>query len=88
LTLLFILSFAAHFVGSLKHFNQEQSMKHLPIETASQYVGNSKFWFESFQNWQSEFLSVFSIIVLSIFLREKGSPQSKPVDAPDSQTGE
>jgi hypothetical protein len=88
LTLLFILSFAAHFSGSLKHFNQEQSLKHLPLETAAQYAANSKFWFESFQNWQSEFLSVFAIIVLSIFLREKGSPQSKPVDAPDSETGE
>ena len=45
-----------------------------------EYVGSSKFWFESFQNWQSEFLSVGVLIVLSIFLRQKGSPQSKEVD--------
>jgi hypothetical protein len=63
-------------------------MKGLPTESASQYIANSKFWFESFQNWQSEFLSVLAIVVLSIFLRQKGSPQSKPVDAPHSQTGD
>ena len=45
-------------------------------------------WFESFQNWQSEFLSVFAIVILSVFLRQKGSPQSKPVDAPNEETGE
>jgi hypothetical protein len=52
-----------------------------------QYLSNSRLWFESFQNWQSEFLSVFSLVVLSIFLREQGSPQSKPVDASYSETG-
>ena len=88
LFLLFILSFFAHFYGSLKHYNQEQLLKGLPAEAAGQYIGNSKFWFESFQNWQSEFLSVFAIIILSIFLRQKGSPQSKPVDAPNYETGE
>jgi hypothetical protein len=87
LTIIFILSFLLHWYGSLKDFNEEQILKHLPTETAFQYISNSRMWFESFQNWQSEFLSVFSIVVLSIFLREKGSPQSKPVDAPDSETG-
>lgn len=86
--LLFLLSFVAHLYGSLKHYNQEQVLKHLPTETAGEYIWDSKFWFESFQNWQSEFLSVFSIVVLTIFLRHKGSAQSKPVDAPDSETGE
>jgi len=88
LTLLFLLSFLAHFAASHRDYNHEQVLKHLPTETAAQYLGNSKFWFESFQNWQSEFLSVLGIIVLSIFLRQKNSPQSKPVDAPNSQTGE
>jgi hypothetical protein len=53
----------------------------------NQYIGESGFWFESFQNWQSEFLSVASIVILSIWLRQKGSPESKPVDAPHSETG-
>lgn len=87
LTLLFILSFISHWYGSLKDYNEEQAFKSLPPETAIQYLSNSRFWFESFQNWQSEFLSVFAIVVLSIFLREKNSPQSKPVDAPHSETG-
>ncbi|MFN2438173.1 MAG: DUF6766 family protein [Chitinophagaceae bacterium] len=88
LFLLFILSFLVHWLGSVKDYNEEQMLKNLPQETAAQYLSNSRLWFESFQNWQSEFLSVFAIVVLSIFLRQKGSPQSKPVDAPDSETGE
>jgi len=87
LTLLFIVSFYAHLVGSLKDHNEEQALKGKPQETIGQYIGGSRFWFESFQNWQSEFLSVFAIVVLSIFLREKGSPQSKPVDASNKETG-
>jgi hypothetical protein len=51
------------------------------------YLGQANFWFETFQNWQSEFLSVASIVILTIFLRQKGSPESKPVDAPDLETG-
>jgi hypothetical protein len=88
LSLLFLLSFVLHWYGSLKDYNEEQSLKHQPLESATEYLGNSRFWFESFQNWESEFLSVFSVVVLSIFLREKGSPQSKPVDASNSETGE
>ena len=87
LTLLFLVSFVLHWYGSLKDFNEEALLKNEPTETAIQYLSNSRFWFESFQNWESEFLSVFAIVVLSIFLREKGSPQSKPVDASDSETG-
>ena len=88
LGLLFILSFVLHWYGSMKDYNEEQVLKGLPTESAMQYLGNSRLWFESFQNWESEFLSVFAIIILSIFLREKGSPQSKPVDAPYAETGE
>lgn len=81
LFLLFALSFMAHWYGSLKDYNEEQLLQGKPTETAMMYLGNSRFWFESFQNWQSEFLSVFAIVLLSVFLRQKGSPQSKPVDA-------
>ncbi len=68
--------------------NVENLAKGRPAETLMEYMSGSRFWFESMQNWQSEFLSVLSIVVLSIFLRQKGSPESKPVDAPDSETGE
>jgi hypothetical protein len=86
-TLLFIFSFLLHWYGSLKDYNEEQLLQGKATETAMQYLSNSRLWFESFQNWQSEFLSVFSLVVLSIFLREQGSPQSKPVDASYSETG-
>ena len=88
LLILFVLSFVLHFSGSLKNENEELALKGLPQQSISQYLFDSRFWFESFQNWQSEFLSVFAIVILSVFLRQKGSPQSKPVDAPDSETGE
>jgi hypothetical protein len=88
LSILFLFSFVVHWYGSLKDYNDQQLLKGKQTEQPISYLGNSRFWFESFQNWQSEFLSVFALIVLSIFLREKGSPQSKPVDAPHSQTGE
>lgn len=88
LFLLFIASFALHFYGSLKDENELLALQGRTLQTPSDYIFGSRFWFESFQNWQSEFLSVFAIIILSIFLRQKGSPQSKPVDAPHMETGE
>ncbi|CAA7392508.1 DUF6766 family protein [Chryseobacterium fistulae] len=80
--ILFLSCFVLHFYGSLKDFNKEQISKNLSPASAEQYITNSRFWFESFQNWQSEFLAVSSIVILSIWLREKGSPESKPVDMP------
>lgn len=88
LLILFIASFCLHFYGSFKDENTINILKGNPELSLVDYLEESRFWFESFQNWQSEFLSVFAIIVLSIFLRQKGSSQSKPVDAPHSQTGE
>jgi hypothetical protein len=88
LFLLFALSWFLHLYGSLKDENEQLILKGKAPETLSAYMGDSRFWFESFQNWQSEFLSVFAIVVLSIFLRQKGSPQSKPVDDSDAKTGE
>jgi hypothetical protein len=87
--LLFLLSFWLHAVGGVRVYNEEQA-EHggQLLSSAWQYISTSRFWFESFQNWQSEFLAIFSMVVLSIWLRQKGSPESKPVDAPHSQTGE
>ncbi len=85
---LFAASFALHAVGGAKVYNEEQA-EHGKTEKVStiEYIGTSRFWFESFQNWQSEFLSIGAMVVLSIFLRQKGSPESKPVDSPHSETG-
>jgi hypothetical protein len=86
--LLFIICFFLHAAGGAREYNQDQ-IEHGGAEHVStlQYIRTSRFWFESFQNWQSEFLAVGSMVVLSIWLRQRGSPESKPVDAPHSQTG-
>ena len=88
LLLLFAFSFILHFYGSYKDENEHLQKKDCRLKSAINYIADCRFWFESFQNWQSEFLSVFAIVALSIYLRQKGSPQSKPVDAPHSETGE
>jgi hypothetical protein len=85
--LLFLISFVFHFYGSWKNNNEIRLEENLPAQSYSEHFIGSTFWFESFQNWQSEFLSVLSIVVLSIWLREKGSPESKPVDAAYDETG-
>jgi hypothetical protein len=57
------------------------------IQTAWAYLTDAQFCFESFQNWQSEFLSTAVLVVLSIVLRHRGSPESKPVAASHAETG-
>jgi len=85
--LLFFLSFVLHACGSLKNYNEEQLLKGDPTLSMREFLVHSRFWYESFQNWQSEFIAVLSIVGLSIFLRQKGSPESKPVDSSFSETG-
>ena len=63
-------------------------LHHQPQPTFTDYIASSRFWFESFQNWQSEFLAIGSMVILSIFLRQRGSPESKPVAAAMWQTGD
>lgn len=88
LLLLYLGSFGMHAYGSLRDYNAEQLRMNKPVETIGEYLFSSRLWFESFQNWQSEFLSIFAIVVLSIYFRQQGSSQSKPVDAPNTETGE
>jgi hypothetical protein len=85
--LLFILSFVLHATLGLPDYNAERLAHGAPAATLVRYVESSRFWFESFQNWQSEFLSLAAMVVLSIFLRQRGSPESKPVAAPTWETG-
>ncbi|HEV2915527.1 MAG TPA: DUF6766 family protein [Pyrinomonadaceae bacterium] len=87
LFLLFLISFGLHAAGGARLYSHEQAQHGSPPVSTIQYLGTSRFWFESFQNWQSEFLSVGALVLLSIFLRQKGSPESKPVDSPHSETG-
>jgi hypothetical protein len=87
--LLFLVSFVLHAVGGVGEYNQDQAehgvRQHI---SAVEYMATSRFWFESLQNWQSEFLAVGSMVLLTIFLRQRGSAESKPVDSPHRQTGE
>ena len=87
LFLLFFISLLLHAHGGAKEYSKEQIEHGQSPVTTFEYMETSRFWFESFQNWQSEFLSIGLMVVLSIFLRQKGSPESKPVDAPHSETG-
>jgi hypothetical protein len=85
--LLFLVSFALHAVGSTAAHNREATEHGRPPATIAQHASSAAFWFESFQNWQSEFLALGAMATLSIFLRQRGSPESKPVDAPHAETG-
>ena len=85
--LLFIGSIVGHAVGGLAEHNSELADHGQATVSLWGYASSSQFWFESIQNWQSEFLAVFAIVVLSIFLRQRGSPESKPVAAPHRATG-
>ena len=87
LFLLFVISFILHASGGAREYNEQEIAHGGQAISVLQYVVTSKFWFESLQNWQSEFFSIAVLVVLSIFLRQKGSPESKPVDSPHSMTG-
>lgn len=84
---LFLASFSLHAAGGLSEENEMRAEHHLPAQSFTEFLSSAEFWFQSFQNWQSEFLAVLSIVVLSIFLRQDGSPESKEVTDPNSKTG-
>ena len=86
--LLFLGSFFLHAVGGAGEYNADQAEHGQPDRvTTVAYMQTSQFWFESLQNWQSEFLAVGSMVILTVFLRERGSKESKPVDMPHHETG-
>jgi len=87
LLLLFIVSFVMHWTFSAKQAAAEAVSHGEPPLSVGQYLWDAQLWFESFQNWQSEFLSTAVLVVLTIFLRQRESPESKPVAAPHRQTG-
>ena len=88
LGVLFLASFVMHWVHSARAA-AEDAVEHgeTPLSLIA-YLGDAQLWFESFQNWQSEFLSTAVLVVLSIFLRQREPPESKPVAAPHSKTGD
>jgi hypothetical protein len=84
---MFLVSFWLHLAGSTRRMNAEALQHGRPTRGMAETLADAQFWFESFQNWQSEFLSIAVLIVLGIYLRERGSPESKPVAAPHAMTG-
>jgi hypothetical protein len=84
---LFLASLLLHGVGGAAAYDAEQQAHGLPGVGFPGYLGTSQFWFESFQNWQSEFMVVTVMVLASVWLRQRGSSQSKPVAAPSSRTG-
>jgi hypothetical protein len=87
LLLLFLLSFALHVMSGAREASRQALLHGGEAVTSWSYLASAQLWFESLQNWQSEFFSIGMMVVLSIFLRERGSPESKPVDAPHAATG-
>lgn len=85
--LLFAVAFGAHAVGGARAYSDDQRAHGGAPVSVGEYLQTSRFWFESFQNWQSEFLAIAAMVLFSIHLRQRGSPESKPVDAPHSHTG-
>jgi hypothetical protein len=85
--LLFFASVVGHAIGGAKDYSDEQLAHGGQAVTTLQYLGTSQFWFESFQNWQSEFLAVAVLVWASVYLRQRGSAESKPVAKPHGATG-
>ena len=85
---LFLFCFSMHALHGWRKKVEDERMHGQRRPAFTEYLLGSQFWFESFQNWQSEFFGVATMGVLSIWLRQRGSPHSKPVAAPHRQTGE
>lgn len=88
LGLLFVISFCLHATTGVSQWRAEQIAHGSTPGGLTAYLSSAQFWFESLQNWQSEFFAVGALVVLTIFLRERDSPQSKPISAPHAQTGD
>jgi hypothetical protein len=88
MTTIWLASWAVQSIlGHVEHNEQQLDHQEAPVSWLA-YVGTGDFWNRTFQNWQSEFLAVGSMAVLSIYLRQRGSPESKPVGAAHDATGQ
>jgi hypothetical protein len=84
---IFLLSWLAQSVAGVAAYNEEQLGNLEDPVSWTQYLAEPDFWNRTLQNWQSELLAVASMAILAIYLRQRGSPQSKPVGAPHTATG-
>jgi hypothetical protein len=84
---IFVLSWLAQSITGSVAYSEEQMRDLQDPVTWTEYLQLPDFWSRTFQNWQSEFLAVAAMVILSIYLRERGSPESKPVGTPHTATG-
>ncbi|SOC46830.1 hypothetical protein SAMN05660748_0466 [Blastococcus aggregatus] len=84
---LFLLTWSASAVTGWVAYNSDQLGQRQDAVTFAGYLGEADFWNRSFQNWQSEMLAVGSMAIFAVYLRQRGSPESKPVGAPHADTG-
>lgn len=84
---LFVGSWLVQSVAGWAAFNEERMQQLQDPVPWSGYLTNADFWSRTLQNWQSEFLAVGSLAVFAIYLRQRGSSQSKPVGQPHDSTG-
>ncbi len=87
MTSVFLATWFAQSLNNWRVFNQEQALHGDAATSWGSYIRNPEFWEKTLQNWQSEFLAVGTMAVFTIYLRQRGSPESKPVGAPHDQTG-
>jgi hypothetical protein len=87
MSIIFFGSWFAQSVTGWTKFNAEQTDHHEQTVSWIGYLGSADFWESTLQNWQSEFLAVGSFVAITVFLRQRGSPESKPVGAPHQATG-
>ena len=85
--LVFLATWLGQSLTSWNVFNDQQQSHHAETVSWLSYLVTSNFWERSLQNWQSEFLAVGTMAVFTIYLRQRGSPESKPVGAPHGETG-
>jgi hypothetical protein len=87
MALIFVASWLGQSLASWTVFNDEQTAHDGQTVSWGRYLLSSNFWERSLQNWQSEFLAVGTMVVFTVYLRQRGSPESKPVGAPHEETG-
>jgi hypothetical protein len=85
---IFVAIFCLHVFSGVAAYNQQRALIHQPPLSAPTFFVSSTFWFSTLQTWEAEYMAIALYLFLSIFLRQERSPESKPADAPDSDTGD
>ena len=85
--LLFLVSFAVHAISGYFAWNEHRALLHLPALSLGGFLVSAKFWSTTLETWQAEYMTLALFIVLSVFLHQQDSAESKPVDAGEKETG-